>query len=363
MIKKNKEKMETSKLTVGTTWNKCLIEKIAKLNKEIGQANRIVVGEVYGSIPGDLLGTARSKDRLHDCSYEKLEEHVKICHDHGIQVTYANNSLCVGSLGSLDEKFDYFLDHMGNLEKRGIDSVIFAFPFFIEQTKKYFPDIKPYVSTIADVNSVKMVDYYKELGADTIILSVDVNRNFDLLNVLINRYGEENFELLMTDACIFKCPYRQNHFASQSHDSVEEKSLFDHEEIKNYPLDRCWNQLTKNWPTEFLKSRWIRPEDLSYYEKIGFNKFKISGRTLGEEWILRSVKAYLSREWNGNLLEIFPIIPGDYKFEGEPTLNLDNKRLDGFIEYFIKKGDECYINCGSICSYCDEYANKLRELK
>lgn len=353
--------MKTTTLTIGTNWSKEFIEQVALLNKNIGRQNNIKVSEVYGSIPNDVIGSARSKDKLHNCNYGVLEEHVKLCHDKEIEVAYANNALCIGSLKSLDTKVDIFLEHLMTLDKTGIDSIILAFPFLIELTKKHFPRMKVYVSTIAHVDSTKMLKYYQEMGANKIALPIDVNRDFRLLHSLKRESGNLDLEVLMTDACIFECPYRQNHFALQSHDSVEENENPQKAEVKNYPFDRCWRQLIANWPAEFLKSRWIRPEDLHIYEKIGIDKFKISGRTLPEEWILRSTKAYLSREWSGNILDIFPIIPGNYKNEGLSTYHLSNKQLDGFIDYFLQKGDRCRIDCGTECNYCDSYAIRIKD--
>lgn len=347
--------MQKSTITVGTNWSREFIEEIDRLNKTIGSQNNIRVGEVYGSLSEDKIGTARSKDRLHKCDYDKLEEHIRICHDKGIKVVYANNALCMGSNISLDNKFDLFLDHTHRLTESGIDAIIFSLPFFVEQTRKQFPDMDVFVSTIAHVETVKMVDYYQRMGAKRIILPLDVNRNFQLLKTFTS-YDKPEFELIMTDACIYECPYRQNHFASQSHDSIEGKGNNRHAEVKHYPFDRCWEHLTQDWPAEFLKSRWIRPEDMSVYEGFGYHHFKISGRTLGERWILKSVRAYLSREWRGNLLEIFPIIPGKCELESESPLVLPNESLAGFLDHFIANGQECSINCGTRCDYCDAYA-------
>jgi hypothetical protein len=124
-------------------------------------------------------------------------------------------------------------------------------------------------------------------------------------------------------------------------------------------------------PTEVIKSRWIRPEDLSHYEAIGINKFKIAGRRMSTEWIVRSVKAFSSRKYEGNLIDIiqgFSMSFGNLE-QKDPNLKLsetigkesksklliDNTKLNGFIDFFKKQN--CIAMCDE-CNYCDEWAKK-----
>ena len=51
-------------------------------------------------------------------------------------------------------------------------------------------------------------------------------------------------------------------------------------------------------------SRWIRPEDLHVYESLGIEEFKIIDRSRSTAWLLRATKAYASRSYDGNLLDI-----------------------------------------------------------
>jgi len=60
-------------------------------------------------------------------------------------------------------------------------------------------------------------------------------------------------------------------------------------------------------PELFLMSRWIRPEDLHVYEALGVEEFKIIDRSRSTAWLLRATKAYASRRYDGNLLDILSL--------------------------------------------------------
>jgi len=46
------------------------------------------------------------------------------------------------------------------------------------------------------------------------------------------------------------------------------------------------------------------PEDLHYYEKLGYETFKIVERNTPTQILLERVKAYSERRYDGNLLDL-----------------------------------------------------------
>ena len=55
----------------------------------------------------------------------------------------------------------------------------------------------------------------------------------------------------------------------------------------------------------WLKTRFIRPEDLHKYSDLGINSFKVTGRTGSTNYLKSVIKAYVSESWNGNLLSLW----------------------------------------------------------
>ena len=175
-------------------------------------------------------------------------------------------------------------------------------------------------------------------------------------------------DLLVTDGCLYECPYRLYHYCLTGHAS---QTFSNRDAYIDYPVIKCNIEKFSN-PAEIMKCRWIRPEDLKHYEAIGIHLFKIGGRRLTTDRILASVRAYSEQEYAGNLAEIIEgfafenggIMADPNKKMGsanaserKANLIIDNTKLDGFIDFFIQHGETCAENCG-ICSYCEKWAEK-----
>jgi len=60
-------------------------------------------------------------------------------------------------------------------------------------------------------------------------------------------------------------------------------------------------------PAELIKSRWIRPEDVSDYEVMGIDCLKIIERFRGTESLIKIVNAYEQKSFKGNLVELLSL--------------------------------------------------------
>jgi hypothetical protein len=149
----------------------------------------------------------------------------------------------------------------------------------------------------------------------------------------------------------------------------------------------------------YLRSTWIRPEDLKHYRALGYSSFKIVERSCPSGLLLKRVAAYARRSFDGNLLELVgpvanikkeqgasliqrariiatmfkpslinvnsliqmkryakKIILHDYSPERAP-IYIDNRKLDGFIEG-IKTRDCDLLDCRE-CGYCRQWADQI----
>jgi hypothetical protein len=130
-------------------------------------------------------------------------------------------------------------------------------------------------------------------------------------------------------------------------------------------------------PAEILKSGFIRPEDIGIYESYGYCDFILELNSSNTDDMVRILRAYASRRYEGNLFEIMSS-GGEKPFQNDrgsidkDAPWIDNRKLDGFLKYFIEGGNCYYGECGIECNYCKEkledvirYNSKrgLRELK
>jgi collagenase-like PrtC family protease len=221
------------------------------------------------------------------------------------------------------------------------------------------------VSTIAHVNSVPRAKFFESLGADAIMLDANINRDFKLLKAV---RGAVKCELgvLVNTGCLYQCPYEYYHNNTLGHAS--QKHNRPNSSYMDYCVFRCaLNSISDT--SQLIKRRWIRPEDLSVYEKLGIDFFKVGGRAMPTDWIINATAAYSSRCYQGNLHDIlnnFSPNIGNLRtsltsaqmrtMASPPKFYIDNQALSGFINFF-KKGS-CLSGCGD-CRYCQEIADKV----
>jgi collagenase-like PrtC family protease len=101
-------------------------------------------------------------------------------------------------------------------------------------------------------------------------------------------------------------------------------------------------------------ANFIRPEDLSFYNKLGVHYFKLTGRSKDEIWLQEVLFAYLAGRYEGNLLRLLGIsLPGFTNAWEE--IEILNSGLNGFLDSYPKTGENDEIN------YCNNWLIQMEE--
>lgn len=325
------------------------------------------MADLYGVAQHSPVGGGRPSFLLPEISKGKIKKYINKVHEQGMNFSYLLNAPCMNNMEYNQDYYKELINYIQWIVDVGADSVIVTIPFLIQVIKEQFPNLKVRVSTIAHVNSVNRAKFFEYLGADEITPDVMINRDFKTLEHIQKAFNGKII-LLLTDGCLFQCPFRYYHYNILGHASQTNQQLG-----RNY-IDSCilnCSIIKFSNPTEVLKARWIRPEDLKHYEDIGINNFKIAGRRMSTDWIVRSVKAFSERRYEGNLVDIiqgFSMAFGGLEQkdpnlriketigkESTAKLYIDNSKLDGFIDFF--KNQNCNAMCED-CNYCTEWAKK-----
>jgi hypothetical protein len=146
---------------------------------------------------------------------------------------------------------------------------------------------------------------------------------------------------------------------------------------------------------EILKSAFIRPEDIHYYEEAGVDNIKLVERSMTTDALARIVKAYTVRSYDGNMMDLIhglskyiiynkdnfywkglkyllqpskinifkahklvnqlTTLRSEKAFNESFDLYIDNKKLNGFMDFFHK--GNCNRDCNE-CNYCNKFAEK-----
>lgn len=351
--------------------------------------------ELFGKLQRDTVGGGRAGYMLAPTSRARLEDHVCHCHDAGLAFNYLINTACMGNEEFTRSGQKHIVTLLDWLYEIGVDWVTVSIPYLVELVKTRYPRLKVKLGVFAAVDTPKKAEFYEKLGVDSIALqSLVVNRDFERLRA-IRRAVKCDLQLIVNSNCLLECPMTPYHNVGLSHASqVGSKGFY-----AEYCLLHCLVEKLEN-PVNYIKSPWIRPEDLHHYESIGYSSFKVLERDAPTATLVQRVRAYKERTFDGNLLDLvqcygykdarskaqtsrgrfwdlkefikpwkidpvrllplkeLAVLQGMIyaRPEGESPVYICNANLDGFIDRFVK--DNCLnLNCGE-CRYCDDYASK-----
>jgi len=358
--------------SVPTNWDDNLLLKVDKTYIE----------DFYGKLESDFFGGTKPSYALPSVTRKKASKHIKMVHDFKIKFNYLLNTSCLGNqewTRSGQKKMNKMLSW---LVDNKVEKVTVAIPYLAELIKKRFPDLKIVVSEIAGVGSLDRVKLWENLGADEILFSfIQGSRNFELLKSIRNN-TKLKLKLTANLLCLRGCPFSKYHSVNGSHASQ------DGFKWGRFSIDYCSARcrlIRFKHPWQIIRSGWIRPEDLKYYENIGVDSIKFVDRSMKTEFLERIVGAYTKGTYNGNLMDLFftpdkSLVfnrnggflrkikyffhPGKINlfklYESRKLLQgldikLDNQKLDGFLEYYLKADSSA---CLDDENYCKEIAQK-----
>jgi collagenase-like PrtC family protease len=352
------------------------------------------VTEVFGKLSSDPVGGGRASFALPPLSRRRFESHVQAALSKGIGFNYLLNPACMDNREFTrqgQKEIEALLEY---IEASGVSAVTISLPFLLPIIKRRHPRLKIRVGVYARVDGVAKARFWEEGGADCITLeSLAVNRDFGLLAAL-RKTLKIDLQLIVNANCQLFCPLSGQHMVNLSHASQKGHPT------RGFMIDWCvlkcsYDKLKD--PAHYLRSEFIRPEDLGLYLDLGYNSFKILERGAPTPVLAKRVKAYSEGQYEGNLLDL--IQPFGYKektdaslftglfnqwrylfrprlarlsklmklkdladkrgmlapLKGEP-IHIDNSKLSGFIPGFRDK-DCRSTDCGA-CGWCASYAKK-----
>ncbi len=334
-------------LNIPTSWSPRLLDECRELP----------IISVYGRLPWEVIGGGRPGTALPYVSRPEAEAHIARVRRRGWDFNYILNASCLGNMEYTSTGHRDIRRLLDWMCEAGVNATTVAVPYLIEIIKRHYPQLRVVASVFCHIDSVDQARFYQDLGADEITIVQLYNRQFNFLRKLRQNLSCK-LQIIVNNACLLGCPYRRYHANINAHASQcgQPNLPFD------YPVINC-SRVRLQCPAEVIKSPWIRPEDLHYYEGIGINRFKLSGRTKSTEWLIAAIKAYAQRRSPDNFAELLsvPNGPGSCKRKlpsGVPAVDLliDNQALGEFLPFFFQQ--ECQVEDCDQCGYCAEVAQK-----
>lgn len=357
--------MHKSTFKVGTNFDLTLLDKIVELNAKNPDS---LINEVYGSTRAMAFVAARPDFRLPDVKDEELEKYVARCNELGICFNYTFNSINPGTKRELDEwKKKAIQEYVQYLWSIGVYRITVANPIVMQIVREVNTEIEFEISTILHVDAVTQIKYlHDQYKIKKVCCGIHKNRSVSFLKQAAKFCNDNGiiFEILVNEFCsnagkgyTTHCSYRDSCYIFHSTDATPE----DAQSLDGYPMQHCIKARDTD-PFNWLRTRFVRPQDLKLYRDIGITQFKVSGRTGSTEYIMKVLEAYSSEKFEGNLLELWKPLETIYNNESDAnyshTVNIETSLLDGFLKkrWFKHPDFDCANEvCGSTCTYCERY--------
>lgn len=344
-------------LNVGTNFHIYQLEHFIDLNNKY---DGIRIGSVFGSLRTDTinLSSARPDFRLAGVDKSTFESYVSIAHKNNIEVEYAANAPLNEDVSSVHARLQEIISNFRYLENIGVTRVILSNPLLMEIVSEY-TNLKIKVSTIMGLNKPNAIKHYSEWNVDNICPDIYANRNLPLLKKLqltAAQYGI-CLELLVNEVCFY---------GDAPCNNVLRTSCYQHSSMggnpmkffNDWPFQRCQSARDKN-PICWLKIPFILPQHLqAYCGFTGINRFKISGRTNTEAYLLWITERYMAQHFEGDIRNLFMLpqnsVPND-------TLGITINDLEKYDFFSSRLNGNlcCNYNCNE-CYYCNKIYEKLR---
>jgi collagenase-like PrtC family protease len=374
------------RLSVGYSFEPGLIERLGEIPQ---------VKEIYGKLPMDWIGGGRSSYTMRPVLRGVLPRAVTQAHRSGIAFNYLINAAALYGLEQTragQRKIRRLLD---TIVEAGADAVTVSLPHLLAIVKKRYPGLRTRIGVFAQVDSAEKARQWEEMGADTICLSaIACNRDFERLGA-IRQAVKCGLQLIVNASCTPQCAWENTHMHLLSQSSA--KGAKNRGFLADYCFVSCSMRRLSD-PVAYVKSIWIRPEDLRSYTAMGFTDFKIVERSSPADLIVKRAAAYAAGSFEGNLWELIApvalikkqqgipwwqkarmlamiirpwylpvssmlgmkrfaegVIPHEYSAGAAPVF-IDNRALDGFLDSLPQQ--QCRKAACATCGYCDTWAKK-----
>ncbi len=239
------------------------------------------IASFYGTFPQSLWNGGRLVHGMCDKSY--VQKVVDDFNSIGIPLRFTFTNPVIKEEDLDDEFCNYVLKTADN----GINGVIVVSSVLEDYIRTKYPGYKVTSSTCKRITDIDKLNSETSKNYDIVVIDYDFNNNFELLERVQNK---EKCEILINACCQPKCPHRVQHYhdigqmqkAVCTHFKNKGNVNFD---PKEYGVDdihsRSCPYMAYNAVDTRSHSTYISPKDIfEKYIPMGFNQFKIEGRSL-----------------------------------------------------------------------------------
>lgn len=190
---------------------------------------------------------------------------------------------CTNKLITESLAYDWYCNFFLEVWGREGDGIIVNNPILIDYLQKNYPQFQYIYSTTLGLTEIEDINAKTE--TNLLVLNYNYNNNNEYLQKLTH---PNNIEILCAEPCIMHCPHRDQHYTSLSKLQLW-LTLDEEEDIDVCPFNCEGSPFYRiqQLPTA------ISNERINELSDMGFQYFKISGRSISSEQWRETVLYYL----------------------------------------------------------------------
>jgi collagenase-like PrtC family protease len=252
----------------------------------------VEIASVYGVFPPCLWNGGRPQGGFYDKTF--IKGAIKAFNDRGIPLRFTFTNPVLEKEHLSDERCNMIL----NLANNGLNEAIVVSPVLEDYIRKNYPKYKLTSSTCKRLDDAERLTAELEKDYHIVVVDYDLNNKFDILEKLPRK---KDCEFLANACCEPGCKVRAEHYRSIGYQQI---AYCEH--IKKHPGQPF--DLPKYDPKGFYKCQYgqrgifeikglsthISPDDIwEKYVPMGFEQFKIEGRTANTLNVLETYMYYM----------------------------------------------------------------------
>ena len=243
--------------------------------------NNIEIGGIYGTFPGAIWNGGRLLTN-HISSAEEMEHIVSVLNKRNIPIRYTfTNHL-------LEEKHlnDTYCNLMMEIANTGMNEIIINSPILEDYLRKEYPNFKYILSTTRCERDINKINEATK-KYDLVVTDYRDNPNIEFLQAIEDK---SKIELLINAYCDPNCPIRKKHYTSIANHQLRFEDM---DKEKDADILKCPTYKKHFYDILEYPTVLTNKDVLKKYPKMGFNHFKIEGRTMPIAQVIESYVYYL----------------------------------------------------------------------
>lgn len=249
----------------------------------------VKIASVYGVFPGALWNGGRFSGGP-PADERTMKQFIESYNERGIPVryTFTNPLIAKEHLGN------HYCNQMLRAANNGFNEVIVNSQILEDYIRENYPNYKVTSSTCKEIRTAEGVNAELEKDYNLIVLDYNWNNNFEFLESIKDKH---RCEILVNACCTPNCPKRGEHYKTIGKQQIEfEAAKINHQkDPKLSPATECPFMCQSIYKT-LNYSTHISPEAIwEKYVPMGFNQFKLEGRTNPSLNVLENYMYYMAK--------------------------------------------------------------------